>query len=188
MKCSPSRTSRTQLPGLDRKARGAERAVDGECQPIVDRPSPARSSCGKRVDDRPNVGGVAATAAAELDRRERPDFVLLVEQPPDQVVERQSGSASSSALHRPAEDRDVGPVGMVKPRMQSLAPLLAFGEDVGAGALRRTNARRASRRRVGPGSMICSDSASRSAPHRRDFCLRAGRCPDSARRKPVGRR
>src|SRR6185312_2428964 len=64
----------------------------------------------------------------ERDRRQGPNFVLLVEQPPDEVVERQLRIGQLVRLHRPAEDRDMGPVGMVEPRVQPLPALLALGQ------------------------------------------------------------
>ena len=51
-----------------------------------------------------------------------------MEQPPDKLVERKLGIGQLVGLHRSAEDRDVGPIGVIEPGVQPLAPFLALGK------------------------------------------------------------
>src|SRR5206468_1221012 len=66
--------------------------------------------------------------ALQRSRGQRPDFVLLVEQPPHEIVEWKLGIGQLLRLHRSAEDRDVRPIGMIEARMQPLAAFLALGQ------------------------------------------------------------
>src|SRR5215204_4393375 len=108
----------------DREALGAEGAIDGDqavrphhLAPLVLR---------KAGDDRPDIFRIAPAAAPQGDRRQRADLRLLVEQAPDEVVERQARIRQLFRLHRSGKDGDVRPVGVVELRMDSLPALLAF--------------------------------------------------------------
>ena len=79
-------------------------------------------------DDRADIFRIAAAAPPQRHRLERANLLLLVEQAPDQIVERQARIRQLLRLHRSGQDRDVRPVGMVEPRVQPLAALLAFGQ------------------------------------------------------------
>src|SRR4051812_19316952 len=70
----------------------------------------------------------AAAALAERDGGEQAHLVLLVEQPPEQGLERQAGIGELAGADRLADDADMLPFGMIEPRVQPLAPLLALGE------------------------------------------------------------
>src|SRR4051812_23641409 len=115
-----------QLARLDREAGRAKGAIDAD-QPVLANHRLAffrRKTC----DDRTDIVGIAAAAAAELDASKGAHFLLLVEQPPDQIIQRKPWIRQLLRFHRSAHDGDMRPVRMVEPRMQSLTALFALGK------------------------------------------------------------
>src|SRR6185503_1294745 len=113
-----------QLIGLDGEARRAEGAIDPDQAVVADH---RLAFLGRETrDDRTHVVRVAAAAAAQRDRVDSAQLVLVMEQAPDELVERKLGVGQLLRLHRSAKDGDVRPIGMIEPRVQPLAPLLAL--------------------------------------------------------------
>ena len=56
------------------------------------------------------------------------DLVFLMEQAPDDRIQRKRGIEKLVVLHGPAEDGDMLPLGMVHPGMKPGATFLAFGQ------------------------------------------------------------
>src|SRR6185312_684146 len=91
--CGPS----AQLLGLDREARRTEGTIDANHAIVTDH---RFALVGRKPrDDRADIVGVAAATAAKGNRCKRPQFLLLVEQAPDEVVERQLWVSQFLGLH-----------------------------------------------------------------------------------------
>ena len=54
--------------------------------------------------------------------------LLLVEQPPDEILQRQRDIGQLACIHGASQRGDMFPFGMIELGMQPLAPLLALGE------------------------------------------------------------
>src|SRR6478672_3060665 len=58
----------------------------------------------------------------------QPHLLLVMEQPPEQILERERRVGQFAGAHGLAEDADMVPFRMVEPGVQPLAPLLALGQ------------------------------------------------------------
>src|SRR4051812_11145809 len=82
----------------------------------------------KSRDYRADIFGIAAATLAERHGRESADLFLVVEQAPQQIVERKIGIGQLLGLHRSPHDRNMRPIRVVEPSVQPLAPVLALGQ------------------------------------------------------------
>ena len=117
---------KSKVARVDLERRRAKGAIDADLAIIANHLLPFfRREAG---DDRADIVGIAATSLSKRKRRERSHLVFFMEEPPQQIIERQIGIGQLLRFHRPAKDGNVGPIGMVEPRMKPLAPVLTFGD------------------------------------------------------------
>src|SRR5437763_13924880 len=86
---------------LKREARRAESAVDPDHPVVTDHRRPL--VLGEARDHRADIDRVAAAAARKRRRGQGPHLLLVMEQPPAPIVERQPGIGQLLRLARPAE-------------------------------------------------------------------------------------